>query len=114
LITPPDRLSGFALLNLIQQAPGHQHEGRIVDCLLTAAEVDLWHAAILALTEELASQGADIVRAFASTTFVAEALQRSGFVRQFALEFSLRDRQGVIPGDLPFHLMPIEADYAYT
>jgi hypothetical protein len=114
LVTPPDRLGGFAVLNLVPQHGGRVRLGKIVDCLLVDTDVRLWHGAILALTQELGRQGADVVQTFASTPWMAEALQRSGFVSRFVLEFSLRDRQRLLPRGIPFHLMPIEADYSYT
>ncbi len=114
LITPPDRLCGFAVLNLVPQHGGRVWLGKIVDCLLVDTDVQLWHGAILALTRELERQGADVAQTFASTPWMAEALHRSGFALRFVLEFNLRDRQGLLPPGIPFHLMPIEADYAYT
>jgi hypothetical protein len=114
LVTPPERLCGFAFLNLVPQYGGRVRLGKIVDCLLASTDIGLWHAAILALTHELELQGADIAQAFASTPWMAEALRRSGFALRFALELSLRDRQRLLPLGIPFHLMPIEADYAYT
>ena len=114
LIAPPDRLCGFAVLNLVPQHGGRVRLGKIVDCLLANADVPLWHGAILALTQELGRQGADVAQTFASTPWMAEALHRSGFVSRFVLEFNVRDRQRLLPLGIPFHLMPIEADYAYT
>jgi hypothetical protein len=114
LIVPPNRLYGFAVLNLIPQHGGRVRLGKIVDCLLVDTDVRLWHGAILALTQELGYQGADFAQTFASTPWMAEALQRSGFSSRFALEFMIRDRQKLLPVGIPFHLMPIEADYAYT
>jgi hypothetical protein len=114
LIAPPDRLCGFAVLNLVPQHGGRVRLGKIVDCLLANTDVPLWHGAILALTQELGCQGADVAQTFASTPWMAEALHRSGFVSRFVLEFNLRDRQRLLPLGIPFHLMPIEADYAYT
>jgi len=114
LVTPPDRLCGFAVLNLIPQHEGWVRLGKIVDCLLTDTDVQFWHGAILALTQELERQGADVAQTFASTPWMAEALHRSGYTSRFILEFSLRDRQGLLPPGIPFYLMPIEADYAYS
>jgi hypothetical protein len=108
------RARGFGLLNLVPQDRGQVRMGKIVDCLLDNVDADLWHAAVRALTRELAGRGADIAESFGSTLWMAEGLRRSGFVSRFALEFSLRDRQERIPRGIPFHLMPIEADYAYT
>jgi len=114
LIAPPDRLCGFAVLNLVPQHGGRVRLGKIVDCLLANTDAQLWHGAILALTQELRRQGADVAQTFASTPWIAEALHQSGFSSRFALEFNLRDRQRLLPLGIPFHLMPIEADYAYT
>jgi len=111
---PPDRLCGFAVLNLVPQHGGQVLLGKIVDCLLADTDIRLWQGAILALTQELERQGADVAQTFASTPWMAEALDRSGFASRFVLEFSLRDRQGLLPPGVLFHLMPIEADYAYT
>jgi hypothetical protein len=114
LLTASEQLCGFALLNLVPQHQGRVRMGKIVDCLIGSTDVAVWHSAIQALARELAGQGADIAQSFASTPWMAESLQRSGFISRFALEFSVRDRQQSIPRGLPFHLMPMEADYAYT
>jgi hypothetical protein len=114
LVDIAGRTCGFALLNIVPQHQGRVRLGKIVDCVIGSTDVAIWHAAIQALTHELAGQGADIAQGFASTPWAAEGLRRSGFVSRFALEFSLRDRQERIPRGIPFHLMPIEADYAYT
>jgi len=108
------RICGFGLLNVIPQHEGRIRTGKIVDCLVGSTDVDLWHAAISALTRELARQDADLVQVFASTPWMTEGLRRSGFVSRFELDFHLRDRQGLIPRGVPFHFTPIEADYAYT
>ena len=108
------RTCGFGLLNVIPQHQGRIRIGKIVDCLVGSTDVALWHAALSALAQELARQGADFVQAFASTPWMNESLRRSGFVSRFDLEFNLRDRQGLIPRGVPFHFTPLEADYAYT
>jgi hypothetical protein len=114
LVGPRDQLRGFALLNLVPQHGGKVRLGKVVDCVLGGTDVEPWHAAAFALLRELARQGADVAQAFANTAWMAEGLRRAGFASRFALEFSLRDRQGLIPRGTPLHLMPIEADYAYT
>ena len=38
-----------------------------------------------------------MAQAFASTPWMAEGLRRAGFASRFALEFSLRDREHLIP-----------------
>jgi hypothetical protein len=114
LLIPPDQLCGFAVLNLVPEYGGTVMLGKIVDCLLADTDVWLWHGAILALSRELERQGADVAQTFAGTPWIAEALRRAGFLSRFALEFNVRDRSGLLPLGTPFHLMPIEADYAYT
>jgi len=108
------RLRGFALLNLIPKDLGRTLTGKIVDCLLDDVDVDLWHAAMRALTNELVRQGADIAQAYASTPWTVEALQRSGYNSRYSAKFHIRDRQGLISHDVIFHLTPLEGDYAYT
>ena len=114
LFTPSDHLCGFAILNLVPQHGGQVRLGKIVDCVLAEIDVCQWHGAIVALTQELKRQGADMAQVFASTPWMVEALCQSGFTSRFALEFTLRDRQQLLPSGIPFHLMPIEADYAYS
>jgi hypothetical protein len=114
LVMPPHQLCGFALLNLAAQYRGRVKVGKIVDCLLGSTDVDLWYAAIIALRGELGRQGADLIQAFAGTPWLTSALADAGFVRRYALEFNLRDRAGLIPQQVPFHLMSLEADYFYT
>ena len=114
LITPSDQLCGFAILNLLPSHGGRMRLGKIVDCLLPDTDVRAWHGAIIALTRKLERQGADLVQTFAGTPWLEEALRWAGFSSQFALEFSLRDRNKLVPARTPFHLMPIEADYAYS
>ena len=114
LIAPPDRLCGFAILNLVPRYKGRVRLGMIVDCLLRGTNVANWSAAIQGLTHELQKQGADLVQTFGGPPWMAESLRQAGFVSRFTLDFSLRDRQRLLPKGLPFHLMPVEADYAYT
>ena len=108
------RLRGFALLNLVPKDQGRTRTGKIVDCVLDDIEVELWHGAVVALTHELARQGADLAQAYASTPWTADALRRSGYASRFAVTFHIRDRRGLIPRDAMFHLTPLEGDYAYT
>jgi hypothetical protein len=102
---------GFGLLNValvhgIRQA-------RVVDCFLAAQEDDLWHAALSGLVEQARACSADEVLCFASTPWMARALQRTGFVSTEATELLLRDRKGLLPGHVPFHVTHLEGDHAY-
>ena len=114
LLDAAGRLRGFAVLNLIPKDQGRTRTGKFVDLLLDDVDVAAWHASVIALTRELARQGADLAQAYASTPWTAEALGRSGYTSRFAVKFHIRDRQGVIPRDAAFHLTPLEGDYAYT
>lgn len=108
------QLRGFALLNVIPTDQGRTRTGKVVDCLLDNIDADHWQAALLALTDELARQEADLVQAYASTPWTVAALHRSGYKSRFAVKFHIRDRQNLIPRDALFHLTPLEGDYAYT
>jgi hypothetical protein len=107
-------LCGIALLNVISKSSEHTNIGKIIDCLLSSVDVALWHATFLALVQELAHQGADVVHAYASTPWADEALQQAGFQSRFNVKFHTRDRKGLIPRSALFHLTPLEGDYAYT
>jgi hypothetical protein len=114
LIAPPNQLRGFAMLNVVPLHGGRVRVGKVVDCVLASTDVDLWCAAFVALWHELVRQGADVTQAFAGTPWVAGALMEAGFVTRYSLELSIRDRQALLPQDVPFHLTPLEADYFYT
>jgi hypothetical protein len=107
-------LRGIALLNVIYNRGDPTKIGTIVDCLLENVDVPLWRAAFLALLHELANQGADVVQAYGSTPWANEALQQAGFQSRFSTKFHIRDRRGLIPRGVVFHLTPLEGDYAYT
>jgi hypothetical protein len=102
------------VLNVVPSDQGRTRTGKIVDCLLDDITIDHWHAALLALTDELARQGADLAQAYGSTPWTAEALRQCGFKSRFAVKFHIRDRQALIPRKAIFHLTPLEGDYAYT
>jgi hypothetical protein len=114
LLDDHGRLRGLAVLNIIPKDGGRTRTGKVVDCLLDGVDVDAWHAAFAALTDELARQGADLAQVYGSTPWTAEALRRGGYTSRFAVKFILRDRQGLIPKEAMFYLTPLEGDYAYT
>jgi hypothetical protein len=114
LLDGAGQVRGLAVLNLIPKDRGRTRTGKFVDCLLDDVDVPSWHAAFLALTRELARQGADLAQAYASTPWAAAALQRCGYTARFSAKFHIRDRQGLIPRETTFHLTPLEGDYAYT
>jgi hypothetical protein len=108
------QLRGLALLNLIPKDHGYTRIGKIIDCLLDNIEPDFWHAVVLALTQELARQGADVAQAYASTPWTISAFRQNGYTSRFAVKFHIRDRLGLVPRGDTFHLTPLEGDYAYT
>jgi hypothetical protein len=108
------RLRGFAILNLVPHDQGRTCTGKIVDCLLDEVDESLWQAAILALTRELARQGADIAQCYASTPWMVKSLSNSGFISRFGVKFLLRDPREQLPRGATFHLTALEGDYAYT
>lgn len=114
IMTRHNELCGFALLSVVPRHGGRVRLGKIVDCLLSGTDIIAWSAAIQGLTDELQQQGADLVQAFAGPPWMTNALRQCGFSPRFTLEFSIRDRQQLLPRGIPFHLMPIEADYGYT
>ncbi len=105
LLDETGRLRGLAVLNVIPKDGGRTRTGKVVDCLLDDVDVDLWHAAFVALTGELKRQGADLAQAYASTPWAVEALRRSGYASRYSVKFHIRDRQGLIPqgSDVPPH-----------
>jgi hypothetical protein len=114
LVDESGRLRGLAVLNVIPKDGGRTRTGKVVDCLLGDVDADPWHAAFVALTRELRTQGADLAQAYGSTPWADEALRRGGFSSRFAVKFHIRDREGLIPKDVIFHLTPLEGDYGYT
>ena len=108
------RLRGFAILNIVPQDGGKTKVGKIVDCLLDTDAPDLWAGAVASLTLVLECLGAEIAQGYAGTPWLASAFEADGYSTRFALDFRLRDRAGRVPREGPFHIMPIEADYAYT
>lgn len=114
ILDPARQLCGFALLNVIPSDAGKTRTGKIIDCLLDGVDVPRWQAAIVALTEVLSDQGADLAIAYASNPWIAQALRHSGFESRFAVKFHIRDRNRLIPRQAIFHLTPLEGDYAYT
>jgi len=103
---------GFAILNVLPTYAARL--GNVVECFLESPDVDLWHAAIVALTHQLHAQGADLAQCHASTSWAEQACLRAGYrpTREPAI-LLLRDPDRILPRDLPFHLTKLEGDNAY-
>ncbi|HEV3164604.1 MAG TPA: acetyltransferase [Isosphaeraceae bacterium] len=112
LVYHENRLRGFGLLNVV--AEPELRKGKIVECFLDEPDPALWHAVIMALTEELRVQQADVVEILGSTPWIREGLSASGFYEAHHANFMLHDRKKLLPTNVPFHLTSFEADYAYS
>jgi hypothetical protein len=106
------RTRGCALLSIVSR--GKQRIGKIVDCILESRAAELWHAAMMVLAQELQARGADVAQACGSVPWVADALTASGFIKLHDVALTLRDRQQLVPRDMPLFLTFLEGDYAYT
>jgi hypothetical protein len=102
---------GLALLSVLRE--GKVRRGRLAECFLEDTDEALWQAALAVLTAELRQQSADDVTCFASTPWMARALQQNGYRPTHTTEFLLRDRNKLLPRDLPCHLTQLEGDHAY-
>ncbi len=109
--TPDGSIRGSALISLVERRDGAR-VGKLLDWAFEVGDIALEHAAVDALTHRLADLRADVVTAFASTSRQAQVLCLAGFTTLHPLEFRLRDKGGLLPRDLPFHLTALDADYA--
>jgi hypothetical protein len=107
LIQAEDRSIGFTVL-------GRAHAGRakVAELFLDRFDVHTWHAAGLAVARELRRMGAREAVACASTPWALHGLRLAGFRHAYDLDFSIRDPEGLLPRDVPYHLGFVEADYA--
>jgi hypothetical protein len=103
---------GFALGTVI--AEGATRLGKVAECFLPSRDPDLWHSAFSGVARALAGCGADVALACGYTPWEAEGLQRAGFLPGFTVNYTLRDPDGLLPRDVPYHVTYLEADYAYS
>jgi hypothetical protein len=103
---------GFGVCSVLRRGRGV--EARIVDCLLPSTDAGLWQSAIHAMVRHIRERtDAGIVTCMATAPWFTEALSANGFYIQSNTPFYLRDPQGVVIRDRPFHLSYLEADGAY-
>jgi hypothetical protein len=105
-----ERMIGFALVKVTPH--GRVHLGKIVDCWLDTDDASLWHAAIAGLITRLRAQGADDVTCYGTNPSLHSALLGNGFVKSGEHNVCVRDKQQLLPRDLPFGLSGFEADGA--
>jgi hypothetical protein len=103
---------GFAILSAVPKR--FARLGRIVECFLDTAEENEWAAAIQCLETRLVEQGCEILRSFASTPWMVEALRRNGFFRRGRVPFWLRDPRGLVRADGLWHITQLEGDSGYN
>jgi hypothetical protein len=104
------RMIGFAVLKVTRD--GRIQPGKIVECRLDTADQSFWQAAVAALVERLRAQSADDVKCFASHPSLHAALLGNGFSQAGESNVCVRDKQQLLPRDLPFGLSGFEADGA--
>ena len=104
------RMIGHAVLKITSE--GRIQLGKIVDCWLDTEEPSCWQAAVAALVDRLRALSADSVTCYATTPSLHAALQWNGFAKSGERNVFFRDKQQLLPRDLPFGLSMLEADHA--
>lgn len=105
-----ERTIGFALLKITPQ--GEARLGKIVDCWLDTEDQSYWQAAVAALIDRLRVLSAGDVTCYAINPKLHEALLRNGFTKSGERIIYIRDKQQLLPRDLPFALSEFDADGA--
>ena len=104
------RMIGFAVLTITTH--GRIRLGKIVDCWLDTEELPTWQAAVAALIDRLRALSADDVTCYATTPSLGAALLWNGFVKSWERDVYFRDKQQLLPRDLPFGFSMLEGDRA--
>ncbi len=104
------RMVGFAVLKITPF--GRIQLGKIVDCWLDTEEPSAWQAAVAALTDRLRALSADLVTCYAAAPSLHAALQWNGFAKSGELNVYVRDKQQLLPRDLPFGFSMLAGDHA--
>ena len=104
------RMIGFAVLTITPH--GRIRLGKIVDCWLDTEELPTWQAAVAALIDRLRALSADDVTCYATTPSLGAALLWNGFVKSWERDVYFRDKQQLLPRDLPFGFSMLEGDRA--
>jgi hypothetical protein len=104
------RMIGFAVLTITPH--GRIRLGKIVDCWLDTEDPSCWGAAVAALSDRLRALSADDVTCYATTPSLHAALLRNGFAKSWERNVYFRDKQHLLPRDLPFGFSMLDADRA--
>lgn len=102
---------GWAILGLLER-DGIRF-GKVVDAFLQTNDPEAWAGSVRILTDRLRAEGVEVIDAFHGAPWASEAFRRCGYRAIDRLDFLMRDREGRLPTGAPYHLTPIEADYAY-
>jgi hypothetical protein len=104
------RIIGFAVLKITPQ--GGIQLGKIVDCWLDTEDPPCWQAAVAAIIDRFRALSSYDVTCFATTPSLHAALLRNGFAKSGEKNVYIRDKQQLLPRDLPFGLSRLDADGA--
>lgn len=104
------RMIGFAVLKVTSQ--GRVRRGKIVQCWLDNDEASDWQATVAALVDRLRALAADDVTCYATSPSLHAALLFTGFVKAGVRNVYIRDKQQLLPRDIPLGLSEFDADGA--
>jgi hypothetical protein len=104
------RMIGAAVLKITPRGP--VQVGSIVDCWLDTEDPCCWQAAVAAIVDRFRALAADDVRCYATNPRLHAALLSSSFVKSGTRNVYVRDKQQLLPRDLPFGLSEFDADGA--
>jgi hypothetical protein len=104
------RMIGAAVLKITPRGP--VQVGSIVDCWLDTEDPSCWQAAVAAIVDRFRALAADDVRCYATNPNLQAALLSSSFVKSGIRNVYVRDKQQLLPRDLPFGLSEFDADGA--
>ena len=104
------RMIGYAVLKVTQH--GRIRLGKIVDCWLDTEDPSSWQAAVVALIERLRVLSADSVTCYATTPSLRAALLWTGFAKSGETNVYGRDKQQLLPPELPYGVSMLDADHA--
>lgn len=112
LLSEDGQLVGHTLLNVVLRS--NIRIARIVDCVLSSCDSELWAAAVYHIVAHIRNVfDCDLVTCLASVPWFTEGLSRNGFYVQKHMPFYLRDPKSKVPLDAPFHLSQLDVDCAY-
>ena len=104
------RMIGYAVLKITPH--NGVQMGKIVDCWLNTEDPTCWQDAVAALIDRLRHLTADYVTCYGTSPSLEAALFRNGFAKSAEKNVYVRDKQQLLPQNLPFALSMLEADHS--